>query len=231
MIGSVLISKMRVLSRFVLLWSLFTGIQGCSFESILPDRQKEYKYSTEIPPLEVPPDLSTSSIENSSERPSFRPAESTAGTRPGETRRSATIEALPETAREEESGSQVEQSEEGAYINIQERFPIAWRMVGRALSRLEIEVEDLNRSEGLYYIIFEDKRNRQVDDSFWASLAFWNSANAIEEQRFQVLVEDHSETTEVRIRDDEGQVLAGGTGLDLLRMIQKKINEQISEKK
>jgi uncharacterized lipoprotein len=205
-------------------------MHGCSsFENILPDREKEYKYSSEIPPLEIPPDLTASGIEDSPIRPLSGRLPEKAGAEPGTRQRPAVPEELPE-AGEPESAPDVEHSDEGAYIRIQEKFPIAWRMVGRALSRLEIEVQDLNRSEGLYYIIFEDRRNLKADDSFWSSLAFWSDSNAVEEQHFRVRVDDKSDTTEVRILDDDGVGLSEGTGLDLLQMIQKKINEQIAEK-
>lgn len=205
-------------------------IQGCgSFENILPDREKEYKYSTEIPPLEVPPDLTVSTIEDSPIRPVTGGSPASAGTEAGVKQRPSLHEELPEPGKAE-SAPDVERSAEGAYISIKEKFPIAWRMVGRALSRLEIEVQDLNRSDGLYYIIFEDKRNRKAEDSIWSSLAFWSDSNAVEEQHFRVRVDDKSDTTEVRILDDDEVVISEGTGLDLLQMIQTKINEQIAEK-
>lgn len=204
-------------------------VQGCnSFENILPDREKEYKYSSEIPPLEIPPDLTSASIEKSPIR-SGRAVPGDAGAVSRAPQRSSVREEAPETRRIEPMPT-VERSAEGAYINIDEDFPIAWRMVGRSLSRLEIEVEDLNRSEGLYYIIFEDRRNRSSDDGFFSSLAFWSDSNSIEEQQFRVQVDDKSGSTQVRILDEDGIGLSKGTGLDLLQMIQKKINDQIAEK-
>lgn len=221
---------MRVEIRVLLLITLIGSGLGCStFENILPDPEKEYKYSTEIPPLEVPPDLTASTIEGSPIRPLSANARPGAESVAGQLQRPAYREELPKSG-ETEPAPEVERSEEGAYVSIQEDFSIAWRMVGRALSRLEIEVEDLNRSEGLYYIIFEDKRKRRSDDSFWSNLAFWSSSNSIDEQRFRVLIEDNSDTTRVRVQNDEGSTLSEGTGLDLLRMIQKQINDQIAEK-
>lgn len=221
---------MRRITRVLLLVTFFGGIQGCtSFENILPDREKEYKYSTEIPPLEVPPDLSVSAIEASPIRPLRGGLPSSTETEPGVRQRPYTPEELPE-GQAAKPAPDVERSAEGAYISVKEKFPIAWRMVGRALSRLEIEIQDLNRSEGLYYIVFEDRRNRKVDDSIWSRLAFWSDANAAEELKFRVRVDDKSDTTEVRILDEDGAVISEGTGLDLLQMIQDKINEQIAEK-
>ncbi len=222
---------MRVQTRLLLFPIVIGLIHGCgSFESVLPDREKEYKYSSEIPPLEVPPELSTSTIEKSPIRPLTGGEPPASEAAPGEQAKQPRVrDEVPESKTEPQAGPDVERSPDDAYISIKEKFPIAWRMVGRALSRLEIEVEDLNRSDGLYYIIFEDKRNR-ADDSIWSSLAFWSSSGANEEQRFRVLVDAKSETAEVRILNEDGQVLSEGTGLDLLRRIQNKINEQTAEK-
>ncbi|MGH8547265.1 MAG: outer membrane protein assembly factor BamC [Methylococcales bacterium] len=221
---------MRVEIRILLFLAVLGWIQGCgSFENILPDREKEYKYSTEIPPLEVPPDLTISTIEDSPIRPLSGGSSGSAGTGPGVKQGPSVQEELPEPGKAEPAPD-VEHSAEGAYISIKEKFPIAWRMVGRALSRLEIEVQDLNRSEGLYYIIFEDRRKRKADDSIWSSLAFWSDSTTVKEQHFRVRVDDKSDTTEVRIQDDDGAVMSEGMGLDLLQMIQNKINEQIAEK-
>ncbi|MCI0653914.1 MAG: outer membrane protein assembly factor BamC [Methylococcaceae bacterium] len=221
---------MRFKKRILLLITILGLGLGCgSFENILPDREKEYKYSTEIPPLEVPPDLTASTIESSPIRPLIGGERPSTGSVPEESRQPVSRDELPETGKPEPAPD-VEHSEQGAYVSIQENFSITWRMVGRALSRLEIELEDVNRSEGLYYIIFEDKRKRPADDSFWSRLAFWSDANSIEEQRFRVLVEGKSDTTQVRIQDEEGSGLSEGAGLNLLQMIQKEINDQIDEK-
>lgn len=222
---------MRVPTCVVLIFSCFVWLPGCSsLDNVLPDREKEYKYSTEIPPLEIPPDLTTSTIERSPIRPSSGRARPEGGVRQDQIpQRPAFQETAPETVKTEPA-PKVERSAEGAYISIDENFSIGWRMVGRALSRLEIEVEDLNRSDGLYYIIFEDRRKQGQDDSIWSSLAFWSDSNSVGEQRFRVRVDDRRSATEVRVLDEDGNVLSKGTGLDILEMIQEKINEQIAEK-
>ncbi|MGH8551680.1 MAG: outer membrane protein assembly factor BamC [Methylococcales bacterium] len=221
---------MQIETRVLLVLAVLGMSLGCSsFENILPDREKEYKYSTEIPPLEIPPDLSASAIESASIQSSstdFRPSTGSLSTT---SRGPLARDELPETGKTEDLPD-VEHSEAGAYIRVEENFSIAWRMVGRALSRLEIEIEDVNRSEGLYYIVFEDRRKRPVEDSLWSRLAFWSDSNSIEEQRFRILVEAKSDTTEVRIQDEDGSVLSDGTGLDVLKRIQKQINDQIAEK-
>lgn len=202
---------------------------GCgSMEKVLPDRKKEYQYSSEIPPLEIPPDLSAATIEQT-------PIKSVSGSvdvGPAEyVQPSATKIEQPVVASEPEADLPVATSDSGSYIEIEESYPIAWRMVGRALSRLEIEIEDLNRSEGLYYIIFRDEQN-QANDSFWSGLAFWSDDSAAgTEEEYQIKLSDNGGVSEVRILNDDGEPQSEGPGLNVLKMIQKQVIRQQSENK
>ncbi len=215
--------KLKVFTQY-LLRSMFVALVGSivscsSFDSVLPDRKKEYKYSTELPPLEVPPELSTSSIEDNTIRSrggsvSARELQSV--------RQPQTSTRQPEVV---EKTSLVENSTEGTYIKVEEDYAIAWRMVGRALSRLEIEVDDLNRTEGMYYVIYEDKKKKDSAGGLFSSLAFWSDENAISESDLRVKLSDRGGSTEIRVLDDNGEVQNSGDGLRLLQILQEKLNE------
>lgn len=214
----------------ILMLSFFAIVgTGCgSMEKILPDRKKEYQYSSEIPPLEIPPDLSATTIEQT-------PIKSVAGS--SKLKPTADVQPAdkkieqPAVVAEPEKDLTVETADGGRYIEIEESYPIAWRMVGRALSRLEIEIDDLNRSEGLYYIIFRDQQDQANDGGFWSGLAFWSSdSGAGIEEEYQIKLSDNSGVTELRVLDDEGVPQSEGTGLNVLKMIQKQVIQQRSEK-
>src|SRR5512137_952665 len=70
-------------------------VGGCStISGWFPDKHKQYQYSTEIPPLEIPPDLTTSTIDgvNSNRRAAWESpasADESSGT-PSESEREAT---------------------------------------------------------------------------------------------------------------------------------------------
>ena len=209
--------------------ALLIGFSGCgSIGNVLPDRKKEYQYSSEIPPLEIPPDLSATTIEQTPIKSAGGPVDVDSATN---NQPSSTKIEQPVVASKPESDLPVATSDSGSYIEIEESYPIAWRMVGRALSRLEIEIEDLNRSEGLYYIIFRDEQN-QADDSFWSGLAFWSDDSAAgAEEEYQIKLTDNAGITEVRVLNDEGEPQSEGTGVNVLKMIQKQVIRQQSENK
>ncbi len=205
--------------------SIVSVFPGCgSVEKILPDRKKEYQYSSEIPPLEIPPDLTSSTIEKT-------PIKSAKTNAVSSLRQPTREIEKPRVEPEPEDDTVVVADNSGSFIEIEEPYPIAWRMVGRALSQLEIEIDDLNRSEGLYYIIFRDQQGQQEDVGFWSRLAFWsdhNSAGA--EEEYQVKLTDAKGVTEVRVLNEEGEPQSQGVGLNVLKMIQKQVNQQKSEK-
>ena len=219
---------MKLYIKFVVIliaMSIVGLFQGCgSMEKILPDRKKEYRFSSEIPPLEIPPDLTASTIEKTPIKSTKTNAVSSLKQMPKEIEK-------PRVEPEPEGHTVVAADDGGSLIEIEKPYPIAWRMVGRALSQLEIEIDDLNRSEGLYYIIFRDQQDQQKDAGFWSGLAFWSDDNAAgAEEEYQVKLTDAKGVTEVRVLNDEGQVQSQGVGLNVLKMIQKQVNQQISKK-
>jgi len=207
----------------------FGTLQGCgSLGNVFPDRQREYKYSEQIAPLEIPPDLTAFSIEKSP-----IPSIDTIGV--GISDGIAAMQGIGQAPgigtgipdiKQAVLKPPVERSDEGVYITIDDEFSIAWRMVGRALSRLEIEVEDLNRTDGIYYVIFEHKNDE--DGGFLS--AFFTEPGWTEELHLRVSVRRLADKTEVWILDEADDALSGGTGVDLLQMIREKIDQQLAER-
>lgn len=216
---------MRILTVLLILGTL----QGCgSLGNVFPDRKKEYKYSEQIAPLEIPPDLTAFSIAKSpipsGDRIGVGISDGIAamqgiGQAPG------IGTGIPDI-KQAVTKAPVERTDEGVYITVNDEFSIAWRMVGRALSRLEIEVEDLNRTDGVYYVIFEHKS--EEDGGFLS--VFFTDPGWTEELHLRVSVRKQADKTEVWILDEDGETLSDGTGVDLLQMIREKIDQQLAER-
>ena len=85
-------------------------VGGCSgtLEDVLPDRQPSYKSSRGVPPLEVPPDLTGSSMRDSLQIPGVDPTYSQYADGEGSSTKQTAPEVLPEIedARIERSGDQ-----------------------------------------------------------------------------------------------------------------------------
>ena len=206
---------MRILRHcgIVLVFScLFAALSACG---LLPDRTKEYQYSREIPPLEVPPDLSLSTAEQAASPPGENGAAGY-GRAGGQ---GASDDRVPEVPVSE----RLPRGEEmPSHLVINDPYPIAWRLVGKALVRMGLEITDRDRSTGYYYVLYEVP---EEEEGFWSSLAFWRGDEPVEEE-YRIKLEDNEGKTEVFVLDDSGTPLSKGTGLLLLKQMHEEIKGQ-----
>jgi outer membrane protein assembly factor BamC len=206
---------MRILRHrgmIVLLSGLFAVLSACG---LLPDRTKEYQYSQEIPSLEVPPDLTLSTAEQASSQRGANGASENGrvggeGAYGDQTPEVPVSERLP---RGEDMPS---------HLVVNNPYPIAWRLVGKALARMALEITDRDRSTGYYYVLYEVPEEEQ---GFWSSLAFWKGDEPVEEE-YRIKLEDNEGKTEVFVLDDSGTPLSKGTGLLLLKQMHEQIKGQ-----
>jgi len=187
---------------------------------MLPDRAKEYQYSQEIPPLEVPPDLTLSSVEQAS---SQRGANNAGGDGASDYGRAETEGAYSSQMPDVPNSERLPRGEElPSHLIINDPYPIAWRLVGKALTRMGLEITDRDRSTGYYYVLYVVPEEEQ---GFWSSLAFWKGDEPVEEE-YRFKLEDNEGKTEVFVLDDSGTPLSKGTGLLLLKQMHDQIKEQ-----
>jgi outer membrane protein assembly factor BamC len=206
-------------------WALlFSGslvvVAACG---ILPDRTKEYQYSHEIPPLEVPPDLSRSAIDQASAEAERRTAQASS--------RGTEVETEEAGSSRESEVPQSEQLPRGedmpSHLVVNDPYPIAWRLVGKALARMNVEITDRDRSTGYYYILYQVPEEEQ---SIWSALAFWRGDEPVEEA-YRIKLEDNEGKTEVFVLDDTGTPQSQGTALELLKQMHEQIKAEPRESK
>lgn len=225
-------------------------LSACStIGSWFPDKQKQYKYSTEIPPLELPPDLiaTTSGIEGAQ-------AGKGGGESAGEERRSAPAPASEEApgsgetsrrepsnppeppeppkrrasakARSDEVSAVLGQSSDDVpLIEMEEPFDRAWNDVAKALGRLELEISDRNRSEGMYYVYYGGDGKPSEAPGFMSRLAAVFTGKESEAAReYRVKLEENGEATTVYVLDQDGKPQTEGPGFELLRRIHQTLS-------
>lgn len=225
--------------------SLIGFLAACTtVKGFFPDKEKQYQYSYELPPLEVPPDLSASSLEGAPgqtggalaasretdeyagsayEQPAASP-EDESPVRPSSGE--AALDTVPRYSRLVLGDSQP------AHIELDEPFPKAWLLVGKTLSRLELEVAEQNREEGVYRLIYSaDEGKKYEDRGLWGDLtSFFKSDEASEEHEYQVKLDEKEGMTRIVMLDENGAPLSKGVGLRLLQMIQGKIQALSAER-
>jgi uncharacterized lipoprotein len=220
-------------------YSALAFLTGCStIEGWFPDKHKQYQYSTEIAALEIPPDLSSSTIDGAAggNRPSWESPAAADDSALAETSdREATpapgAEMSPEEAKVMRAGKDhpkpvlAESSSDVPLIEVQAPFDITWAEVNKALGRQKLEIVDQNRSDGLYFVHFAKDQKPYEDKGFFGDVADMFDGGPGGTKEYRIKLEEKSGVTSIYVQDSEGKPLRDGPGLDLL----KQLNETLQD--
>lgn len=219
--------------RAFLLLGLTAVLSGCSaIADLFPDKQKQYRYSSDIPALEIPPDLTSSTLEGagggaaSGESRSSRYAdESTPPEAAEETTAPSKYSARKPAAKSEALKTTLAQSQDNAtLIEMEAPFAETWNDVSRALGRLEVELTDQNRSDGVFYVYYGGASPKPKEDeggllNDLKSMLFSEDKAS----EFHIKLEEAGEMTNIFVLDASGKAVSDGPGFELL----KRLNETL----
>jgi uncharacterized lipoprotein len=187
-------------------------LAGCTYiASLFPDKQKQYRYHSEIPPLEIPPDLSSATIEgavvSAAQVEALRPREDSA---PPAKPASGSGEPGPTTTLAQDMS-------EVPLIEIEAPFEDAWRSVNRALGRAKLEVVEEDQAKGVFEVYYNGAGQRAEEEGGWFS--GWFGGGDSEASAFRVHVEQKGEIVQVFVTDGQDAPQQSGRGLELLKTI------------
>jgi len=230
------IMKRKLLSRFFILVMLMF-LSACSYvQSLFPDKERDYQFTTEIPSLVLPPDLNRSAnAAVAAPVPAKEPeAEVVAGGSATEEAASSTEPAEAEPSVDQKT-IQVElvKSEQGENrLRIGAPLAQAWRIVGKALSRKSMEVTQRLQAENSFVVQYNPNEEKVEDDSIWDELKFMFGGFEPGDKEYVVELQDIDEqVTEVLVTGKEKQSSAGdGAGLKLLTLIKDTIKSDLAGK-
>jgi len=213
-------SMNRFDARAVILVSVALILSGCSFVSgLFPDKQKQYKYSTEIPPLEIPPDLQASTIEGADDRPAAdEEKEQSDRDSP-----SAETDAKPKKQPVGPSATLAQNSDDIPLIELEAPYAEAWNDMGKALGRLKLEVSDQNRSDGLYYVYFSGEDAPYEDRGLLGDIGSFFSGSGTPAKEYRVKLEGRRDVTVIYVLDQDGKPQTEGPGFELLKRLHQTL--------
>lgn len=215
--------------QVALLTGAAVSMTACStIASIFPDKQKNYRYTNELPDLEVPPDLVAPGAESNTASGKFsRPATdklATDDSRPAAEAGGKTVKRRKTTKHTGSTVTMAESSDESALIEMSEPFDETWNDVSRALGRLKLEITDQNRSDGIFYVYYGGaKPKKQGEGSFWEDVSSVFAADKETAKEYRVKLEDKGEFTNIRVLDTSDKPQSQGPGLDLLKRLHQKL--------
>jgi outer membrane protein assembly factor BamC len=120
--------------------------------------------------------------------------------------------------------SQLVRNKNQIVLKVNEEFDRAWRLTGVALDRIGFAVEDRNRSDGIYYVRYNDP-SRDVDDpGLLSKLAFWRDDDAFDkENRYQVSLKPDRDITNIMVKNDQGVLENSETAARILTLLHEQL--------
>ena len=217
------------------------GTNGCStLQSWFPDKEKDYQFTTELPPLVIPNDLvqkisvpakKITSIANSVE--ATTPKKIVAKKLESVIEKIAAVENRPTLtdAETELNRNEIQVSlthENAPTLNLNVPSVRAWRIIGKALSRSGIEVTNRNQDSGQIYIQFIDAK-QQPEKSLWDNTISVFNPFAENEQSYILQFHEANLKTSVTVLTPELQTLTDGLDNKILLILFDAIKADLSK--
>jgi outer membrane protein assembly factor BamC len=123
------------------------------------------------------------------------------------------------------SRSQLNRTADQVSLTVKDEIPRAWRLTGVALDRVGFAVEDRNRSEGAYFVRYNDPMKETEDPGLLSKLAFWkdDDKNIDKENRYQVKLNPNGKSTEIVILSEAGVRDNSATAIRILTLLHEQM--------
>jgi outer membrane protein assembly factor BamC len=109
-------------------------------------------------------------------------------------------------------------------LQVYSDFPRTWRLVGIAMNRVGFTVEDRNRSNGAYYVRYNDPSAEQGSDGFLSKMAFWKKDDKDVDRRYVIQVQQVSSSeSSVTILNEDGSPANASTSGRMLSLIHSQL--------
>ncbi len=226
-------------------YSLLLGVialsqlSGCTYiKSLFPDKEKDYQYTNEIPPLIFPEDLKKSAI------PSLTPSSSTISsiTKDLPDEESSFGTTTPKTpinstlkSKGEEDATDVNLTAEQIILNeSQNRLHIntplvaSWRIVNKTLSRKAIEITDRNVESRTFTVRFKTENEQtSASNSYWSGIKSLFGSTPEIENVYLLKLDENNLQTDVTVIDENKNLLSDPGSIKLLQVLAETIRKNL----
>ncbi|MDD5267306.1 MAG: outer membrane protein assembly factor BamC [Methylococcales bacterium] len=228
-------------------------LSACSYvKNFFPDKEKDYQYTTEIPPLILPEDLKKGFLPDeirsapSTPPPSANVADAAtpatavnALTEEDKSAAPATNESpapsiepesepvLPDTAITVDH-IKLKDGENRLRLNVP--FIKAWRMINKALSRKSIEVTARNQEAKLITVQYDPDEQKIEDGTYWDEVKFMVRGLQGNDKTYLLKLEENSQQTDISVLDEEQKILSDEAGVKLLTVLEETMKADLAKK-
>lgn len=124
---------------------------------------------------------------------------------------------------EREARAQLVSGADGSMLIVNEDFSRAWRRTGVALDRVSFAVEDRDRSEGIYYVMYNDPLSDHNKEGILDKMAFWSSDDDSEGNRYQIQLQPNGPVTHIHVNDAQGNRDNSPTAKRILNLLEEQL--------
>jgi outer membrane protein assembly factor BamC len=111
----------------------------------------------------------------------------------------------------------------GTVLVIDDDFRRAWRSTGVALDRVGFAVEDRDRTQGIYYVRYDDPARGAEKQGLMSKLAFWDRDDVDTVSQYQVKLTARGDETSVSVHDQAGRRDDSPTAQRILTLLSEQM--------
>jgi outer membrane protein assembly factor BamC len=109
-----------------------------------------------------------------------------------------------------------------AIMHIDEDFARAWRRVELVLDRAGFQIEDRDRSNGVFYVVSREPLRDLNEEEQKGWFARWFGSKD-EEREYQIVLKDEGEATNVYVRDKDGEKIDNEKAEPVLKQLHERL--------
>ena len=111
----------------------------------------------------------------------------------------------------------------GDMLVINEDFSRAWRRTGVALDRVGFSVDDRIRSDGIYYVQYNDPLTDQNKEGFLTRIGLWSSDDDEDGTQYQIVLLANGPSTNVIVNNAQGERDTTSTAKRILTLLEGQL--------
>ena len=230
----------RKLVTLILTTTVVLNMTGCTYiKSLFPDKEKDYQYTNEIPPLILPDDLKHDQIVSLNpiiEKPvelkiPVQPERSAPQSKQlSPTSIEGNEPIAKNTYNENEPGKKLQVVVQKHLFILNAPANITWRYINKALSKKAIEIIERNQETQVFTVHYDPEEQKVVDESYWQkTLSLFDGLKPKNDIFHIKLHETTAQSTQVFIVDDQDKTLTDPSSIQLLNVIKNTLIEDLSK--
>lgn len=117
----------------------------------------------------------------------------------------------------------IKDADGNAVLTVEEELYRAWRRTGVALDRIGFTVEDRDRSNGIYYVRYNDPLKDEKKKGWMSKLAFWSNGDAPAANDYRISLNEDKGTTRIVVLSKDGKPERSSTATRILTLLHEQL--------